>query len=150
MLYTLLEYTASILKTSTLKTEALSYFETPVLTCHCATRCHNPVTFVWGTVCHFVDSKSVCAFSSWPFLVNWEGYLLLQMVCGCNKENRKARAQKEWESRVMCFHVSQETRSDAPACTFQICFSLSAEYYTDLSFRIILLSEPTCLGIRAE
>lgn len=101
-----------------------------------------------------VDPKPVCTCPSWPFLVNWEVYLLLQMVCGRNKESREARAQKEWESRVMCSHVSRETHSDAgflaPACTFQICFSLSAECCTDLSFRIILLSQPRCLGMRAE
>ena len=113
MLYNLEEYTASILNISTLKTEALSSSETLLLACHCRAWYLNPGTFVWGTVCHFVVSKPACTFSSWPFLVNWEGYLLLQMVCGRNKESRNARAQKEWESRVMCIHVSQETRSYA-------------------------------------
>ena len=54
-----------------------------------------------------VDPKPVCTCPSWPFLVNWEVYLLLQMVCGRNKESNEAGAQKEWESRVMCSHVSQ-------------------------------------------
>jgi hypothetical protein len=65
------------------------------------------------------------------------------MVCGCNKESRNARAQKEWESRVM-FHKKHTVTLVclAPACTFQICFSVSTEYCTDMSFRVILLSEP--------